>query len=76
MYTLPRAPKGEYRVETNYFASHQALNMDGDTAVFGGYSTDSPYTDAGAVWIFVRDGTSWVEQAESRRHMVGLRVVS
>ena len=32
VYTLPRAPKGNYRVETNYFASHQASATTGATS--------------------------------------------
>jgi len=32
VYTLPRAPKGNYQVETNYYASHQASNATGATS--------------------------------------------
>ena len=32
VYTLPRAPKGSYCVETNYFASHQASSATGSTS--------------------------------------------
>ena len=32
VYTLPKAPKGTYTVETNYFASHQASTTTGSTS--------------------------------------------
>ena len=32
MYTLPKAPKGTYNVETNYYASHQASSTTGATS--------------------------------------------
>ena len=32
VYTLPKAPKGTYTVETNYFASHQASVATGSTS--------------------------------------------
>jgi len=32
VYTLPRAPKGTYLVETNYYASHQATQATGSTS--------------------------------------------
>ncbi len=32
VYTLPKAPKGVYRVETNYFASHQDSLATGSTS--------------------------------------------
>ena len=32
VYTLPSAPKGTYRVETNYYASHQDSCKTGSTS--------------------------------------------
>ena len=32
VYTLPKAPKGSYKVETNYYASHQASASTGATS--------------------------------------------
>ena len=32
VYTLPSAPKGTYRVETNYYASHQDSSKTGSTS--------------------------------------------
>lgn len=32
VYTLPKAPPGEYRVETNYYASHQDSSATGSTS--------------------------------------------
>jgi len=32
VYTLPSAPKGEYTIETNYYASHQASIATGSTS--------------------------------------------
>ena len=32
VYTLPSAPKGTYRVETNYYASHQVSSTTGSTS--------------------------------------------
>jgi len=32
VYTLPKAPKGTYKVETNYYASHQASASTGATS--------------------------------------------
>jgi len=32
VYTLPKAPPGEYKVETNYFSSHQASSATGSTS--------------------------------------------
>jgi hypothetical protein len=36
--------------------------VDGDTAVIGAYSHDGSATDAGAAYVFVRSGDTWVEQ--------------
>lgn len=41
-----------------------ALALDGDTAVVGAYKNDEAAQDAGAVYVFVRQGTTWTEQAK------------
>lgn len=41
-----------------------AVAIDADTAVVGALSDDDHGTYAGAVHVFVRDGTSWTEQAK------------
>ena len=32
VYTLPKAPKGQYKVQTNYYASHQDSARTGSTS--------------------------------------------
>ncbi|MGO9791447.1 MAG: hypothetical protein ACLP8S_18695, partial [Solirubrobacteraceae bacterium] len=39
--------------------SSVALSSDGDTALVGGYLDNS---NAGAVWVFTRSGTTWTQQ--------------
>lgn len=42
-----------------------AAAIDGETAVIGGYLTDlSGATDAGAAYVFVRNGLTWTQQAK------------
>lgn len=40
-----------------------AVDLDGDTAVVAAYTDDVGATDAGAVYVFTRDGTNWTQQA-------------
>jgi hypothetical protein len=41
-----------------------ALSADGNTAIVGGLSDNSPPTAAGtgAAWVFTRSGTAWTQQ--------------
>ena len=41
-----------------------SVDIDGDTAVVGAFLHDHQGTDSGAAYVFVRDGDTWVEQAE------------
>jgi hypothetical protein len=42
-----------------------ALSGDGNTAVLGAkYKDDAPYTDNGAIYVFTKSGSTWVEQAK------------
>ncbi len=43
-----------------------AVDLDGDTALIGAHAVDthSGGLNAGAAYVFVRQGTTWVEQAE------------
>lgn len=38
--------------------------IDGDTVIVGAYGKDNGTPDSGAAYIFVRNGTSWTEQAK------------
>ncbi|HSZ70318.1 MAG TPA: hypothetical protein VK756_08140 [Solirubrobacteraceae bacterium] len=44
-----------------WFGRSVALSADGDTALVGGYVDHS---DVGAAWVFVRSGSTWVQQGE------------
>ncbi|WP_438009644.1 FG-GAP repeat protein [Sorangium sp. So ce321] len=39
-----------------------AVALDGDTALIGTSGDDDAFTDAGAVYVFTRSGTTWTEQ--------------
>ena len=41
-----------------------SVAMSGDTVVVGAYYEDSGGSDAGAAYVFVRNGTTWTEQAK------------
>ncbi len=41
----------------------QSVDVDGDTAVVGARRHDGAGSDAGAVYVFTRSGTSWTQQA-------------
>jgi len=45
----------------DYFGS--AVAISGDTAVIGARGFDSPGEDSGTVYVFVRSGTTWTQQA-------------
>ncbi len=46
----------------DYFGHH--VSLSGDCAVVGNVYDDDKGSDAGAVYIFVRNGTSWSQQAK------------
>ena len=41
-----------------------SVSVDGDTAVVGAWGDDDKGSDAGAAYVFIRNGDSWVEQAK------------
>ncbi|MFO0547016.1 MAG: hypothetical protein U0271_01445 [Polyangiaceae bacterium] len=41
-----------------------SLALDGDTAVVGAMSNDELATDCGAAYVFVRNGTTWTQEAK------------
>ncbi len=41
-----------------------SVAIDGDTAVVSAHRSNLPFSDSGAVYIFVRSGTSWTQQAK------------
>ena len=49
------------RVANDYFGRSVAISSDGNTAIIGANGKDS---GRGAVYIFIRSGTSWSEQAK------------
>ena len=49
--------------EAEDFFGH-SVSIDGDYAIVGAYAEDTGGTDAGAVYVFVRSGTSWSQQAK------------
>jgi hypothetical protein len=58
--------QGDKLVGTGYtFNPHQgtavALSSDGSTALIGGFNDN---TNVGAVWVFVRSGTTWTQQGD------------
>jgi hypothetical protein len=56
----PKLTGGEGSVEDR-FGRSVALSADGDTALVGGPRDSS---EAGAVWVFVRTGSTWTQQAK------------
>ena len=46
----------------DYFG--HAVALAGDTALIGAYRADNGGTDRGAAYVFVRNGTTWSEQAK------------
>jgi hypothetical protein len=47
----------------DYFGSAVSLSSDGNTALIGAYGgSGNYYSNQGAAYIFVRSGTSWVQQ--------------
>ncbi len=51
----------EAGAQENHFGHNVALSGDGDTAAISAPTFDD---GSGAVWIFVRSGSTWTEQAE------------
>ena len=41
-----------------------SVDIDGDTVVVGAFQHDHQGEDSGAAYVFVRDGDTWIEQAE------------
>ena len=41
-----------------------SVAIDGDTAVVGSHKSNEPFSDAGAVSVFVRNGANWTQQAK------------
>ena len=41
-----------------------SVSIDGDTVAVGAYQEDSTGTNAGAVYVFTRSGTTWTQQAK------------
>ncbi|WP_119564746.1 FG-GAP repeat protein, partial [Vibrio cholerae] len=50
-------------VELNDFFGY-SVSISGDTAVVGAVNEDTGGSDAGAAYIFTRNGTSWTQQAK------------
>jgi len=48
--------------ERDYFGS--SVSISGDYAIVGAYSEDTGGSDAGAAYIFYRDGATWSQQAK------------
>jgi len=59
--------RGNGEIGVGDFGSSVALSADGRTALIGG-ATDMPTLNAehgaGAVWVFVRSGSTWIQQAK------------
>jgi len=41
-----------------------ALDITGDLAIIGAFREDTDYTNAGAAYVFTRDGTTWSEESK------------
>jgi hypothetical protein len=41
-----------------------SVAVSGDTAVMGAHFDDAPFHDSGSAYVFVRNGTSWSQQAK------------
>jgi hypothetical protein len=41
-----------------------SVSIDGNTAVIGAYRSNDPLSDSGVVYVFVRNGDSWTQQAK------------
>jgi hypothetical protein len=46
------------------FGQDVAISGDGNTVIVGAYSEDTGATNAGAVYIFTRSGTTWSQQSK------------
>jgi dsRNA-specific ribonuclease len=50
--------------QSDYFGYSVSISGDGLTAIVGAYYEDTGATDAGAVYIFTRSGSTWSQQAK------------
>jgi hypothetical protein len=49
----------------DWVGSSVSISSDGNTVILGAYGTDSEKIfNAGAVYVFVRSGTTWKQQAK------------
>lgn len=46
----------------DYFGQAIAISADGNTAIVGSNKSDSPFSNNGAAYMFVRSGTNWTQQ--------------
>ena len=61
-WTYQRKLVGSNRAENDNFGG--AVGISGNTVVVGASGRDTGFTNAGAGYIFIKDGTTWTEQAE------------
>jgi len=53
------------RADSDFFGTSAALSADGNIAVVGVSSEDtSPNINQGAAYVFIRSGTTWIQQAK------------
>lgn len=50
--------------DSDYFGYSVAMNGTGDYVAIGSLGVDSPNINQGAVFIFIRSGTAWTQQAK------------
>jgi hypothetical protein len=48
----------------DYFGISVSLSMDGSTAMVGAICADNGWADEGSAYVFVRSGSSWIQQAK------------
>ena len=48
----------------DFFGIAVALDTTGDLAIVGSYREDTDYSNAGAAYVFTRDGTTWSEESK------------
>ena len=58
----------------DYFGS--SVSISNDTIVVGAFGEDSNGSDAGAAYVFVRDGSSWWQQSTLRPSTLGPVIIS
>jgi hypothetical protein len=52
------------RAQNDLFGQAPSINENADTIVVGARTADSPSSNSGAAYIFVRSGSSWIQQAK------------